>query len=281
LDDRASVAALNTGGWPPPALSRPAMPLKQLTTLPEQPEVQRVNGGFEAIALTQVNTVVRRLTLNTNQLSSLGTLHSHAPNLSYLSVSANVLTHQGLRDVHKLVKLVTLILSQNRLEKVPRTLSKLPCLQALILNGNTISKLPPLEIPTLSALVLSKNCLKAVAPEVLAGLPNLAKLSLSHNELSVVPDVSHNRLLHELRLNGNAITRVPALAENVELVLLDVGGNKLSDGWAAVAELQTPKLKNLSLRANCPELDVPSEDLQERFPFLVTCVPTTRECGAG
>jgi hypothetical protein len=148
---------------------------------------------------------------------------------------------------------------------VPRTLSKLPCLQALILNGNTISKLPPLEIPTLSALVLSKNCLKAVAPEVLAGLPNLAKLSLSHNELSVVPDVSHNRLLHELRLNGNAITRVPALAENIELVLLDVGGNKLSDGWAAVAELQTPKLKNLSLRANCPELDGPSEDLQERF----------------
>ena len=145
--------------------------LKGLLSLPQQATVTRSNQGYEAIVLTTVNTVVRKLTLNSNALASLGALHAHAPNLSYLSASGNALTTEGIREVHHLKQLVTLILSLNKLEKVPRSLSRLPRLQALILNGNAIRKLPTLEIPTLSALVLSHNELVSIPAGALAWLP--------------------------------------------------------------------------------------------------------------
>jgi Leucine-rich repeat (LRR) protein len=200
--------------------------LKGLLSLPQQATVTRSNQGYEAIVLTTVNTVVRKLTLNSNALASLGALHAHAPNLSYLSASGNALTTEGIREVHHLKQLVTLILSLNKLEKVPRSLSRLPRLQALILNGNAIRKLPTLEIPTLSALVLSHNELVSIPAGALAWLPSLTKLSLSHNKLAAFPDVSKNPMLRELRLNGNELEAVPAMQENEDLVLLDVGSNK-------------------------------------------------------
>ena len=243
--------------------------LKGLLSLPQQASVNRSKGEYEAIVLTAVNTVVRRLNISKNRLESLGTLHDHAPLLSYLSASGNALTHAGIREVHRLKKLVTLILSLNKIERIPKSLSKLPNLQALILNGNVITKLPALEIPTLTALVLSKNEITAIPAACLAGLPSLTKLSLSHNKLTEFPDVSRNRALRELRLNGNELTSVPALAENEELVQLDVGSNKIRNGWNDVA-LTGPKLKHLSLRGNCPELDVPSDDLHDSFPLLMT-----------
>ena len=221
--------------------------LKGLLSLPEQAAVNRSKSDYEAIVLTSVNTVVRKLTLNYNKLVSLGSLHDHVPNLSYLSASNNQLTSDGTRQVHKFTKLVTLILSLNALTKLPRSLPKLPRLQALILNGNAISKLPTsFNVPTLSALVLSRNKIAQIPPGFLAGLPKLAKLSLSHNQLTEFPDVSANVVLQELRLNGNAIAEVPALEENTELTLLDVGTNKLRDGWDCVKlHWNGCRLKNL------------------------------------
>ena len=204
--------------------------LKGLLSLPQTTSVNLTKRGYEAVVLTSVNTAVRKLNVNDNALTSFGTLHTYAPNLSYLSASRNALTRAGIRDVHRLRKLVTLILSLNKIEKIPKSFSKMSNLQALILNGNNITKLPAgLAIPTLSALVLSKNAIRTVPATTLAGLPSLTKLSLSHNSLTEFPDVSRNRALRELRLNGNEITAVPALGDNVELVMLDVGSNKVSE----------------------------------------------------
>jgi len=243
--------------------------LKGLLSLPQQVSVNKSKSDYEAVVLTAVNTVVRKLNINANKLVSLGALHDGAPNLSYLSASKNELNYAGIKEVYKLKKLVTLILSLNKLEKIPKSLSKLPQLQALILNGNQISKFPALEIPTLSALVLSRNTISQLSPDAFAGLPSLTKLSLSHNGLTEFPDVSRNLGLRELRLNGNQLTSVPSLEANEELVQLDVGSNKIRDGWHAV-KLVGPKLKNLSLRGNCPELDIPTGDLLEHYPMLMT-----------
>ncbi len=43
-----------------------------------------------------------------------------------------------------------------------------------------------------------------------AASTSLEKLSASHNELRVLPDLSRCHVLAELRLNDNALTAVPA-----------------------------------------------------------------------
>jgi hypothetical protein len=80
----------------------------------------------------------------------------------------------------------------------------------------------------------------------------LTKLSLAHNKLTALPDMSALTLLSELRVNDNALTSLPPAAQMpANLRLLDVGSNRIATlGAVADALGGLDKLRNLNLRGN-------------------------------
>jgi Leucine-rich repeat (LRR) protein len=58
----------------------------------------------------------------------------------------------------------------------------------------------------------------------------LTKLSAAHNQLTVLPDLTYNVLLKELRLNDNSITTLPeSLRQCNAMEIMDLGNNQLKN----------------------------------------------------
>ena len=82
--------------------------------------------------------------------------------------------------------------------------------QALIVNNNLVADVTPLRgSASLNTLVLSHNKICKLPKSVLRGFPGLLKLSISDNQLAVLPDLSPCPQLAELRAVGNRITVIP------------------------------------------------------------------------
>ncbi|CAM9623239.1 unnamed protein product, partial [Discosporangium mesarthrocarpum] len=85
----------------------------------------------------------------------------------------------------------------------------------------------------------------------LGRLGALTKLSLSHNMLRELPDLSPCSALEELRAAHNRLAEVPAhLSKNTALRTLDLGHNTIQD-WDGVEHLRSlTRLVQLSLAGN-------------------------------
>lgn len=170
------------------------------------------------------------LVLNDNNISEIGlSLES----LQYLDLSNNALTSINFTNMSNLQ---TLMLSNNRLEKLKNTFTNVIGLKKLILSNNQISVVPKetfsdllglvlldlqgnhisrldlgafTNLNRLKTLVLSNNKLKFIDGYLFFGLMNLNVLNISNNYLS--------------QLNGSVFFPL----EN--LTVLDVSNNRLQD----------------------------------------------------
>ena len=126
-------------------------------------------------------------------------------------------------------------------------------LGALIANENKIQTLKHVDVLTnLNTIVASSNEIDELGEEF-RDLVNLNKLSLSHNALETVGDaLSKCKALRELRLAHNKIKTLPknALADCVDLRVLDVSGNAFADFGDVEALKHLPKLQQLSMRGS-------------------------------
>lgn len=79
----------------------------------------------------------------------------------------------------------------------------------------------------------------------------MTKLSAAHNQLTQVPDLSHNLLLKEIRLNDNKITEIPETLRKCNAIeIMDFGNNLIAD-WKDIAPLGSLlKLHSLNLKGN-------------------------------
>ena len=198
--------------------------------------------GITSIKLTRKHPLVRKLNVAGNALTSLQTVR-RLPALTMLSAQRNALTAQGITPLLSLRTLVSLNLSHNKLETLPRepfVCGALASLQALVLSHNAlrdISALALCPMPSLTTLVLSNNALGSAAVpstasassggdddaaavaercgglsiNVLHGFPLLERLNLSHNQLVEVPPVWTLPNIMQLRLVGNRLTTLPQL----------------------------------------------------------------------
>lgn len=120
-------------------------------------------------------------------------------------------------------------------------------------------------LPNLNTLVLSRNKIDSFSTTNTGQLRYLVKLSLSHNSLSVFPDINDLTALEELKMSNNTIREIPAtfLSGQRKLKTLDVSHNLLSD-WNEVRKLVHLKsLTNLALRGNpFPELTDDIDDIE-------------------
>ena len=213
---------------------------------------------------------LRRLDLSKNKLTRLACF-SGLKGLSMLNVSENDLQGDScLDELRYLVELRTLNISFN--PKITRLRSHVAkCfgkLQALIATGCGLSKPGFLQYcQELNTLVLSKNKIDSWQPSVVGQLPNLKKVSLGFNGLTMIPDFSPCAALTEIRLNGNKINAVGDTFIQYatgRLKTLDLSNNQII-AWSEVEKLtQLTQLTNLGILGNpLPEPPVSSSDLSK------------------
>lgn len=108
--------------------------------------------------------------------------------------------------------LKTLVLSSNRLSKLPDSVGDLIKLESLFLDNNQLVELPDsiTTLQKLGILELSRNQLTKL-PERIGTLTSLTSLDLNHNQLNTLPESFGDLgLLESLSLERNKLTRLPA-----------------------------------------------------------------------
>ncbi|XP_022065368.2 leucine-rich repeat-containing protein 69 [Acanthochromis polyacanthus] len=146
----------------------------------------------------------------------------------------------------------SLNLSSQRIKDVPKCVSRLTKLSVLLLNNNSISRLPVelLSLRQLAELNLGNNDLEEV-PAVLGHLESLKKLYLFSNQITVVPPEVIGGLenLVVLNLNHNLIQRLPPEIKSLtKLQHLSVLDNNLEEVPVEIGYLAS--LSEINLTSN-------------------------------
>ncbi|KAJ9598944.1 hypothetical protein L9F63_010538, partial [Diploptera punctata] len=158
-------------------------------------------------------------------------IHLHALDLSgNLLVSVAASTFTGLEDT-----IVEINLSGNRLTSVPAPPISLPQLQYLDISRNQLAEIPRLaftQLPSLVHLNLSHNpALGSISPTLFQNLPELAELDLSHTGLKMLsPEfLLRSQNLEKAFFSDNLIQEVQegAFRNLRNLTVIDLSNNQI------------------------------------------------------
>ncbi|KAJ6655913.1 hypothetical protein lerEdw1_004497 [Lerista edwardsae] len=203
--------------------------------------------------------VLQLLDLSQNQLQSLPRnvfqpLHS----LCNLDLSSNQLREVTNETFHGLRRLERLYLDHNRLQRLhPAAFGSLESLLELKLQDNQLQAVPPLGLPTLLLLDISRNRLAALEPGTFRSVHSLESLKMAGLGLGRLDEelLRGLRSLHELDLSGNLLARVPRVLGQLRgLTKLSLAANGQiaqlqAEDFRELRELQELDISRLSLRS--------------------------------
>jgi Leucine-rich repeat (LRR) protein len=199
---------------------------------------------------------VKTLDLNNQRLIDIGIDISMFKNLHTLVLVGNPKLdfEQVLTDAASCPKLSVLYLDDNKLERLPTALGKLTNLIFLELNYNNFKEL---DSTILSELVNLKylnlfRCLNLDLPQALktiGQLPHLENLSLLQNHLKVLPpEIRYCTSLKKLDLRMNSLSTLPKeIAELKQLEILYLTSNKIA---SIPPEMRKMNLRIIDVRDN-------------------------------
>lgn len=171
-----------------------------------------------------------RLDLQGNQLQSLPEELLSLPSLSMLNVSRNCIGPTLTLDpAVSCPSLRQLNLSFNKITAFPHELGRtVDQLQELFLEGNSIAELcPPLTLPEIRLLDVSKNNVGEMSPDFLTGCPKLETINVSNNQISSLPHLPSKTTT--LKLANNIFTSIPeTILELPNLRSVDMRTNDIS-----------------------------------------------------
>ncbi|CAN0443423.1 unnamed protein product, partial [Ectocarpus sp. 12 AP-2014] len=189
---------------------------------------------------------LQRLDLSFNQITELPAAVSNLSVLVSLKLRKNRLSAVP-PELFSLESLSLLDLTGNAIRELPeKGLCAAVALKGLLLSGNRLSRLPSSvgSLHGLETLELSDNTIRSL-PESIDGLKRLATLTVSNNGLASLPDVEtvpKNGLarlgaLTSLDLRENKLAEVPPLPEGGRLAQVFLGFNLLTslDGAALLS----------------------------------------------
>ncbi|XP_066496800.1 vasorin [Tiliqua scincoides] len=191
------------------------------------------------------------LDLSQNQLSSLPrNVFQSLPSLCNLDLSSNQLHEISNETFHGLHLLERLYLDHNRIQHIhPAAFSSLENLLELKLQDNQLHVVPPLSLPTLLLLDISRNRVTALEPGTFHA-PNLESLKMAGLGLGRLDEELLHSLqnLHELDISGNLLARVPRVLRQLRgLTKLSLAGN------GQISQLQPEDFQELH---SLQELDI-------------------------
>ena len=236
--------------------------------------------NFEATTM-QINHIddismcisLKKLNLTDNSLESKESLSGihYNKGLTMLNLSKNLLNN--VEYLRNLKKLVVLNISHNKLVDIPLFLSSFSELKALVLNNNQIGFFAPeLKLPKqLTALILSHNLIEDISYFSTRKLPELTKLSLSHNSIRILPHLQDSLpCLKELRLSDNKISKIELHSLPSTLEILELNNNLINTFGDIEALKKLPYLTHLSLKGCqiCKTEESYCEKIKEMLPSL-------------
>lgn len=171
----------------------------------------------------------KALSLNEQLLDSLAAEIFEHSNLEVLYLRGNQL-EEIPKEIAKLPLLKVLDLGFNEISNLPVEIAELPFLEILDLQNNKLTAFPMAltEMEALEDLDLSENQIPSI-PKGISKMKSLKKLNLANNQLTEIDTaVIQLENLEELNVYGNEITFVPNSVLNMDLKVLNVGGNRLS-----------------------------------------------------
>lgn len=147
------------------------------------------------------------------QVRHLDLSHNCLKELPYVEGDLKLLreTREWQVGVGLLDDLEVLLLSDNKLVEVPKSIEKCGALTLLDISNNQLASLSD-EVPALSSLtrlIAHHNVVKAL-PEAIGDLSNLQELDLAHNRLETLPE-SFGALhsLETLQISNNQLKKLP------------------------------------------------------------------------
>ena len=224
---------------------------------------------------------LRILFLSDNDFTEIPQVLSECPALTMIGFKSNQITLWPEDAMPAKVR--WLILTNNRVEKLPASIGKLKYLQKLMLAGNLISTLPDTmrHCKNLELIRLSANQLESL-PEWLFNMPRLSWLACAGNPCTSTPLPDSNKLaeiaweeisLHEELGEGasGVISRGAVRDENFAAIKV-FKGEVTSDGYPAdemSASISAGKHHNL----NTPYGKV-SEHPEEKEALIFPLIPS-------
>ncbi len=129
---------------------------------------------------------------------------------------------------HKLQKLETLILSNNKFQTIPECIKHLHNLKSLIMYYNSVTSIPSFiyDMKNLEVLSLTCNKIDEISPEI-EKMQNLKILELGGNNLQEIPpEIGNLKDLRVLKLGGNNLTSLPKTINKLSNIgIMNVRGN--------------------------------------------------------
>lgn len=189
------------------------------------------------------NPEVTQLDLKGNKLSTLPQEYAKLDQLISLNICSNRFekppqmpphlqilnaSHNGICYLPPMHALTHLNLNNNHLYDFPFSLFELVLLQDLDLSENKISRMPKYvsKFQRLTCLNISHNCLRKL-PAELCSLP-LDSLFLEHNHLKRLPDnFGHLSQLKDLNLSNNKLKKLPITFQHLTITELCISNNQL------------------------------------------------------
>lgn len=169
-----------------------------------------------------------------------------SPNLQFLYLS-NVLGEITPKNIENLRALETLNLSFNQLTQLP-DLSQLGNLKALIVQNNRLTSLPKSisKLTKLETLNIANNFCKEL-PDGTFNSSQLKYVSINNNQISALPNgINKLRQLTNLQLSSNQLTELPSkIGEMSNLQNLAFFNNQIGVLPASIGQLKRLKYLNL------------------------------------
>ena len=198
--------------------------------LSDYPEITSLRGLSYCTYLRTLNISGLHITDGTmNQIATLSYLEAFIAR----GCGLDNLSDGGTATLRNAVNLKMLDLTDNNFNSLDSVFAegvKYGSLREVYLSNNRLTDINALQrAPMVTYLSLSNNGLTTEGTAAIANYPYLQYLSLAHNNIDSVANLTGLKYLTELRLHNNKLTDVRALRSLVNLEILYLGHNEIQD----------------------------------------------------